>query len=439
MTGGPYSGQMPLDYPVSTRTLDNGLRIVVSTDHSVPAVSLSVWVDVGSRHEEPGRTGLAHLFEHLMFEGSANVAAGEHLDLLMDAGGRVNATTWFDRTNYFCTIPTGAVDLALWLEADRHGRLAPALTQSTLDIQRDVVKEERRQRYDNQPYGSALADLVATLFPDSHPYHHVPIGSMADLDAMTVDALHDFYRRRYGPQATVLTMVGDLEPERAFDAAERYFGGLEPVGEPFRVPLPQSGPVTGIPRFERADTVPNDRLYLGFRLPAAADETLIRAAVALDALGGLASGRLHRALVREQEVATGVSASCLGLVDGASVGFIGVDLTDSAGIEEVEEAVCAELERFIGTGPTELEMQSSLADTERSWLEAMSDIEQRADMLSRSTWLFGDPSRVNRYLDRVRALRAEDVQQAAATWLAPESRTVVAHVTEPSGITLASR
>ncbi|HSP61264.1 MAG TPA: pitrilysin family protein, partial [Ornithinimicrobium sp.] len=181
---------MPLDYPITTTTLDNGLRVVVSQDRSVPSVSLNLWVDVGSRHERTGRTGLAHLFEHLMFQGSELVGEGEHMSLLMAHGGRSNATTSFDRTTYVESVPVGALDLALWLEADRHGHLLPAVTQSNLDNQRDVVVEEKRQRYDNQPYGDAFQQMCTLVFPPSHPYRHTPIGDMTDLRAATLDDVH---------------------------------------------------------------------------------------------------------------------------------------------------------------------------------------------------------------------------------------------------------
>ena len=161
-----------------------------------------------------------------MFQGSRNVASGEHFSALMDEGARLNATTWFDRTNYFETVPTGALELALWLEADRHGHLLDALTQENLDNQRDVVKEEKRQRYDNVPYGSALIDIYATVFPEDHPYHHPTIGSMEDLDAATLEDVHAFFRAHYGPNNTVLTLVGDVTPEEGFAAAEKYFGPL---------------------------------------------------------------------------------------------------------------------------------------------------------------------------------------------------------------------
>ncbi|MEZ5202716.1 MAG: pitrilysin family protein, partial [Micropruina glycogenica] len=184
-------------YPLHQATLDNGLRVIVNPDPSVPVVAVNLWYDVGSRDERPGRTGLAHLFEHLMFEGSANVTSGEHLATVQSVGGSANATTWFDRTNYFETVPTGALDLALWLEADRLASLQ--VTQHNLDNQRDVVMEEKRQRYDNVPYGDVMLHLVQLTFPADHPYGHPTIGSMDDLAAATLDDAKAFFATHYAP------------------------------------------------------------------------------------------------------------------------------------------------------------------------------------------------------------------------------------------------
>ncbi|GAA1152748.1 M16 family metallopeptidase [Ornithinicoccus hortensis] len=416
---------MPLTYPIVTRTLDNGLRVVVSEDRSVPAVTVNLWVDVGSRHEVPGQTGLAHLFEHLMFQGSENVAEGEHFAALMAHGGRLNATTWFDRTNYFETVPTGALDLALWLEADRHGRLRSALTQENLDNQRDVVKEEKRQRYDNQPYGNAVNDLVGLVFPQGHPYHHPTIGSMEDLDAASLETVHAFYDRHYGPDTTVLTLVGDVAAQEGFAAAERYFGDLPRTN---RSPQPRSAPLGPLPapqRVVRVQEVPNDRIYLGFRFPQGHTAEYLAGAVALDALGGLAISRLHRRLVRRDDVATGVSASSMGLVDGTSLAFIAVDVSEGRDIAEAEETLLEELLEFARTGPTELELEASLADTERSWLEALAGMDERADLIGHSTCLYDDPHFVNTFLDEVATVTAEEVQLAAQRWLQPEHRAAV--------------
>ncbi|HWI33836.1 MAG TPA: pitrilysin family protein, partial [Lapillicoccus sp.] len=220
-----------ISYPIAERTLANGLRVVVSEDHTVPTVTVNLWVGVGSRHEPAGRTGFAHLFEHLMFQGSRNVKSGEHFSALMAEGGRLNATTWFDRTNYFETIPKGALELALWLEADRHGHLLDAVTQENLDNQRDVVKNEKRQSYDNRPYGSFYEKLMAAVFPPGHPYHHTPIGSMADLDAASLEDVTAFFKTYYVPNNAVLTVAGDVEEAAVFHAAERLFGPIEPNPE----------------------------------------------------------------------------------------------------------------------------------------------------------------------------------------------------------------
>ena len=419
---------MPLDYPLHSRTLDNGLRVVVSPDHTVPNVTVNLWVGVGSRHEAPGRTGFAHLFEHLMFQGSRHVRSGEHFEALMAEGGRLNATTWFDRTNYFETVPTGAVELALWLEADRHGHLLDAVTQENLDNQRDVVKEEKRQRYDNQPYGTALIDVYAAVFPPGHPYHHPTIGSMEDLDAASLADVHAFFRRYYGPDNTVLTLCGDITPERGFELVERHFGPLPASAEQPRPAHPQLEPLSQPVRVDRQEVVPNDRLHIAFRLPVDETDEFLAAAVALDCVGGLGTSRLVKRLVRREQTALGVHATAWGFVDGASLGFAVLDVAPGVEAGAVEAAFLEELERFLATGPTEAELEASLAQSERSWLSALASQEERADLISHHLMLHDDPAVVNTHLDRLRAVTADQVLAAARRWLHPESRAVVAYL-----------
>jgi predicted Zn-dependent peptidase len=422
-----------ISYPLVERTLANGLHVIVSEDHTVPNVAVNLWVGVGSRHETPGRTGFAHLFEHLMFQGSRNVASGEHFSALMDEGARLNATTWFDRTNYFETVPTGALELALWLEADRHGHLLDALTQENLDNQRDVVKEEKRQRYDNVPYGSALIDIYATVFPPDHPYHHPTIGSMEDLDAATLEDVHAFYRAHYGPNNTVLTLVGDVSPEEGFAAAERYFGPLPAIELQPRERHPQLPPLPEPVHLDRVGDVPNDRLYICFRLPVDTTPDYLACQVAVDVLGGLASSRLVRRLVRTDETAVAVGGWTMGLVDGSGLGTITVDVSAGADVQEIEDAVCEEIRRFVDEGPDAAELESVIADTERSWLSALASIEERADHISHHALLTGDATYVNTFVDRIRSVTAEQAKAAAAAWLAPGSRAVVRYLTEASG------
>jgi zinc protease len=391
---------------------------------------VNLWVNVGSRHESPGRTGFAHLFEHLMFQGSRHIASGEHFTRLMAEGGRLNATTWCDRTNYFETVPKGAYELALWMEADRHGYLLDAVTQENLDNQRDVVKEEKRQRYDNVPYGKALIEVYAAVFPEGHPYHHPTIGSMEDLDAASLEDVHAFFRRFYGPNNTVLTLVGDLTPEDGFAAAERYFGGLPASADPAREPVPPLEPLAAPVRVERVGDVPNDRLHIAFRLPVDNTEEFFAASLAIDAVAGLATSRLTQRLVRREQAANAVQGHAMGFVDGVSLGFFVLDVAEGHDPTILEQAVVEELDRFIRQGPTEVEMESALAQSERSWLSALASQEERADLISQHALLHGDAQFVNTFLDRLGAVTAEQVRAAAARWLRPESRAVVAHLAE---------
>ncbi len=419
---------MPLEYQIAERVLGNGLRVIVSEDRSVPVVTVNLWVNVGSRHEAEGRTGFAHLFEHLMFQGSRHVASGEHFSALMAAGGRLNATTWFDRTNYFETVPRGAMDLALWMEADRHGHLLDAVNQENLDNQRDVVKEEKRQRYDNVPYGNALIDIYAAIFPKGHPYHHMTIGSMEDLDAASVQDVHDFFRRYYGPNNTVLTLVGDLTPDEGFASAERYFGPLPATAAASRDPVEPLPPLSEPQRDEHLEDVPSDRLHLAFRLPVDDTPEFFAASLAMDIIGGLATSRLYQRLVRREQTANGVSAHAMGLVDGVSLGFLGIDVADGCSADAVEAATCEELVRFAADGPTEIEMESAMAQTERGWLSSLASQEERADHICHHATLQGDSGYINTFLDRLSEVTASQVQQAAARWLRPESRAVVAYL-----------
>jgi zinc protease len=419
---------MPLDYKIAESTLANGLRVIVSEDHSVPNVTVNLWVNVGSRHEVEGRTGFAHLFEHLMFQGSANVASGEHFSALMAAGGRLNATTWFDRTNYFETVPRGAMDLALWMEADRHGHLLDALNQENLDNQRDVVKEEKRQRYDNMPYGNALIDIYAAVFPKGHPYHHATIGSMADIDAASVPDVQDFFRAHYGPNNTVLTLVGDLTPDEGFTAARRYFGGLPATASARREPVEPLPPLPEPVRDEHLEDVPSDHLYIAFRLPVDDTPEFFASSLAMDAIGALTTSRLSQRLVRREQSATSVSAHAMGFVDGVSLGFIMIDVAEGLSADAVEAAACEELVRFAEQGPTPVEMESAMAQTERSWLSSLASQEERADHICHFATLQGDSGYINTFLDRLGQVTPDQVQQVAAKWLTPQSRAVVAYL-----------
>ncbi|HEX9109782.1 MAG TPA: insulinase family protein, partial [Longimicrobiales bacterium] len=225
-----------IQIPIEEHRLENGLRVVLSHDPSAAVVAVNLWYAVGSRNERPGRTGFAHLFEHMMFQGSAHVPETAHFALVEKAGGSLNGSTWLDRTNYFETLPSNYLELALWLESDRMGWLLDALTQEKLDNQRDVVKNERRWRVDNQPYGDWDERIQAMVYPPEHPYHHSLIGSMEDLDAASLEDVEQFFRTYYAPNNAVLTIAGEFDPSEALRLVREYFGPI-PAGPPLP-PIP---------------------------------------------------------------------------------------------------------------------------------------------------------------------------------------------------------
>jgi zinc protease len=295
-----------MEVPFEKRRLANGLSVVVHSDHTDPVVAVYVYYHVGSSREDPHRTGLAHLFEHMLFQGSEHVPEGEHFRSVQEAGGTLNGTTNEDRTNYFETVPSDRLELALWLESDRMGFLLPALTQTTLDNQRDVVKNERRQRYDDQPYGRAREILRAALFPAGHPLAWLPIGSMDHLDAASLDDVRAFFRRWYGPANATLAIGGDVEPERAFDLVERWFGELRgPAGVP--APEPRPAPLAASPRLVSEDRVEVPQLTLAWPTVPAwhADEPALN--LLSEVLSANRASILDRVLLVEEELASAVT------------------------------------------------------------------------------------------------------------------------------------
>jgi zinc protease len=418
-------GSTVLSYPITERTLDNGLRVIVSSDHGAPSVAVNLWYDVGSRHEQPGRTGFAHLFEHVMFQGSAHVPSGQHIALMQAAGASVNATTWFDRTNYFEALPSGGLDLALWLEADRLGTLLDALTQENLDNQREVVKEEKRQRYDNVPYGDVMERLIGLTFPADHPYGHTTIGSMDDLNAATVADVAQFFSTHYLPNNAVLSIVGDVTPEVAFAKAEQYFGHLPAGPVPPKPQMPALPPLSGLPRMETSADVPADAVYLTWRLPARDQFSFDAIDLAFSILGQGQTSRLHKQLVRRREIAEASGASTMGLIGGNSFGFVYGRARDGVPPEAIEEALVQEVERLATEGPTETELRRAKAQFERQWLHELARVDSRADALGEYATLEDDPNLVNTRIAVVDAIDAEAIAEAVSQWFSPDQRATL--------------
>ncbi|CAL8977999.1 putative zinc protease [Tessaracoccus sp. O5.2] len=407
-----------LSYPLTRARLDNGLQVVVAPDAAAPGVAVNLWVDVGSADEQPGRTGFAHLFEHLMFQGSANVASGEHMATVEALGGTVNATTSSDRTNYFETVPRGALELALWLESDRFSSLA--ITAENFEAQRQVVKEEKRQRYDNQPYGDLLELLTAQHFPPEHPYGHLTIGAMADLDDASLDDVAAFFDTWYRPANIRLVLCGPVTGDEGVALAERYLGGLpaRPGRAPRDVPDPPPGPPTVV---SVTRDVPHPLTYLSWATPPAAhpDQPAIDLALAILADGN--TSRLHRRLVRHGDLANEAHSASLTHRSTRSVAALLARPVEGVPLPRLSDAVLDEVARFADEGPTDEELARAIAQYEREWLWELATTAGRADAINEAWLLHGDPGQVNHHLTEVLALDAGAVAAAAGRWLAPAS------------------
>jgi zinc protease len=420
--------------PIETFRLDNGLLVTLSEDHTAPIVAVNVWYHVGSANERSGRTGFAHLFEHMLFQGSANVAANEHFELVQRAGGTLNGSTWLDRTNYFETVPSNQLALALWLEADRMGALLPAMTQQKLDTQRDVVKNERRWSVDNQPYGTWWERLPALSYPPSHPFHHSLIGSMEDLTAASLEDIEHFFATYYTPDNAVLSIAGDFDPDDARALVRRYFGPI-PSGNS-KPPLPDVSLPDRFGSWLRA-TVPDEvmlpRLFLAFRSPLFGSDAYYVASLATAILGLGKGSRLQRILVREREVASEATAFTFDLSKGADLLVLDVTGRPSVTGEALESAVADVVDSMRSNGVTADEVQRALALIETAFATSMQSAGDRADKLSMFATYFGDPSLINEQIDRYRAVTAEQVTEFARVRMGEDNRASLLYV--PSSAT----
>ena len=420
-------------YPFSLHTLENGLRVVVSEDHLAPVVAVNIWYDVGSRHEVPGRTGFAHLFEHLMFQGSRNVGRSDHFGLISEAGGTLNGTTWCDRTNYYETVPAHHLETALWLEADRMGGLLDALDQDNLDNQREVVKNEKRQTRDNQPYGSWLELFHELAYPPGHPYQHSTIGSMADLDAASLEDARAFYSTWYAPDNAVLSIVGDVETDEALRLVNKYFGGIPAKGQFPPTPPGDVDPIIGSEiRRVVPDRVPVPRTFVGYRCAPFGTPGFDAVEVLATVLGGGRGSRLYKALVLDRPLLQPPDGNVLSpwpFVGGAALLIADLPAREGVDMTELEQAY-HDIAETVKEGVSEAEMERARALITSDWLHHLATVDGRADTFSQFTTLFDDPGLVNDMLPRVLAVTADDVVRAAHDVIRPDNRVVL--VFEPS-------
>lgn len=413
--------------------LANGLRVILSVDRSAPVVAVSVTYDVGSRNERPGRTGFAHLFEHMMFQGSQNVGKGEHMLLIQDNGGTMNGTTNKDRTNYFEALPSNQLDLALFLEADRMRSLD--ISQVNLDNQRAVVQEERRQSYDNQPYGG-MSETISDLAYSSFAYKHSTIGSMADLNAATLDDVREFFKTYYAPNNATIAVVGDFEEAAAKRKIEKYFGGISRQPAPPKVDMTET-PIRGEKRKELADQLARLVRYEAAYKTVSGDHPDSYALTILSSiLSRGRTGRLYSAVV-EKQIATNANAGGQFARGPGLFSFSGT-LPPAGSVGMLEKAFDEVIARIQTEGVTEEEMQKARIQARASavvgggggrrgggggggLLTALS----RANALSQNAVFYNDPGRVNTLLSRLEAVTAADVKRVATKYLTPSNRVVV--------------
>jgi zinc protease len=414
-----------IDIPWSRFQLDNGLTVVVHEDRKAPVVAVSIWYNVGSKDEPAGSTGFAHLFEHLMFGGSEN-APGSYLGRMRALGPTsLNGTTWFDRTNYFQTVPTPALEQTLFLESDRMGYLLGEVGQEVLDLQRGVVQNEKRQG-DNQPYGLFQYARLEALFPVGHPYRHSTIGSMADLDAASLETVRNWFRDKYGPNNAVLVLSGDIDEATARVLVERYFGAIPrgPVNTPAQADIPTlTEPVSITLR----DRVANTRLTRNWVVPGLLDEDAVALRVGAEILGGLASSRLGNALVRGDETAVSVNSSMQAF---HRLGLFGITVNvkpgeDPAAVSARLDAVIADL---LENGPTEEEVARVTTRYVAGVLTGLEQVNGKASTLAEGQLYAGDPDFYRRELEAYASVTPARVQAAMRRWL---TRPVVSITIEP--------
>jgi zinc protease len=420
----------PLQVPYRQFRLANGLNVILHRDTSIPRVAVNVWYYVGSANEKPGRTGFAHLFEHLMFEGSKHVPEGQFDILLEGAGGDNNGSTSNDRTNYVIDVPSNALELALYLESDRMGYLLDTMSPQRVDGQRDVVKNERRQSYENRPYGMASIELDKMLWPSTHPYSWPTIGYMEDLTAASYPDVVEFFKKYYAPNNASLAIAGDIDFERTRALVEKWFGEI-PRGTAVDPIAPPAAVLTEVKKQTLTDTVALPRLYLAWLTPrfyAPGDAALD---ITSSVLAGGKNARLYKRLVYDMQIAQDVSAFQQSSALGSQFQIVATARTGHTAAE-LQTVIDEELDRLRRDGPEPREVQRAINQMESSFYQRMERIGSfggKADQLNAYAFAGGGPDYFAEDLARYTSLSPADIQSAAVQWLPADRRVVL--VVEP--------
>ncbi len=422
MPGVHAAGADAIDIPYTSEVLPNGLTLVVSEDHKAPVVAVSVWYRVGSADEPAGKTGFAHLFEHLMYQGSENHRDEFFRPFELAGATDQNGTTWFDRTNYYQTVPTTALDMALWMESDRMGHLLGAIGQKELDEQRGVVQNEKRQG-ENQPYGRVDERLLAHAFPANHPYHHDTIGSMADLDAASLADVKQWFGDWYGAANVTLVLVGDITPEQAKAKALQYFGDI-PAGPPVARQQPWTAERTSSTRDAMQDQVAQARIYREWNVPWLGDADSAQLQLAAAVLGGGKTSRLYERLVYRDKLVDSVSVE---LQPFALASMFQLTADVKAGVDpaKVEAAIADEWKRFLEGGPTVDELERVTMDMRAGFIRGLERVNGKASILAEGQVYRGDPGAWKQDLARLEAATPASVLAASKRWIARGDHTLL--------------
>ncbi len=416
-------------------TLANGLEVILHQDRSSPQVAVNVWYHVGSGNEVPGRSGFAHLFEHMMFQGAKHIGEDVHFDILREIGGTgVNGTTNSDRTNYYEIVPAHHLETALWLESDRMGYLLDLLNQKSLDNQKEVVRNERRQRYDNVPYGLDRFAVAAALYPEGHPYRYLTIGRHEDLEAAKLVDVRAFFTQWYVPSNATLTLAGDFDINQAKAMVDKWFGSFPTLPRPEVVPVPPT-PLSADVRQEIRDPFARMvRVHYAWQSPRSFAEGDLELEALSSVLGANGWGRLYKRLVVEDQLAQRVMVYQWG--KGFSGEFhVVVDLKPGSAIEKVESIVQEELSRVLREPVSVAELQRLKNQVESGFVWSLEELMSRVERLQAFNHYTGDPNYTETYLQKVRALTPAAIQGAASTWLAkPRAEIITMPAPKPSGM-----
>ena len=407
--------------------LNNGLHVILHQDRNVPIVAINLWYRVGSRNEQPGKTGFAHLFEHMMFQGSQHVPPEMHFQLIQSVGGTLNGSTYFDRTNYYETLPSHYLEMGLWLESDRMGFLLPALNEEKFKTQLEVVKNERRQRYENQPYGLWLEKILELAFPEDYPYHWPVIGYMSDLEKATLDDIKLFFKTYYAPNNASLALSGDFDLPEAQKLIEQYFAEIPPYDNIPQANQHFTGYNQGQKVSEVEDHVQLPRLHLAYHLPGISTKEVYHGDFIASILNGGKSARFIQNLIHKKQIVQDIQTFVLPMVD-TSLFFIVVTPRPGQSVDKIRLEVDQEIEKLLNEPISQQEMERVKNQIIAQKVRDLQSVSSRADMLNMYFTYYGKTNHLNEEIDDYLNITAADLMKTSRQFLTPENRVSVIYL-----------